>query len=82
MQELDLEKANKLLKEVPEINKYINQNVRGFVEVVNEGNYRKMEQRFGKECVTVILNHHIKKENYPECVQIRDRFKRKKATGN
>ncbi len=82
MQEENLEKTNELLKSIPEINKIVRHNIEGFIEVVNSDNYRGMQRRFGKGIIKKIMDYHIKKENYQECIKIRDRWKRKKTTGN
>lgn len=82
MQKLDLEKTNQLLKEVPQLNRIINKDISNFVKAINEGNYRSIQKRFDKKTIDLLMEHHIQKEDWDECIKIRDRWKRKKATGN
>lgn len=79
-QKNDLGLLNSILKQFPEILKYIKHDIPHFVEGINSKNYRSVQKRFGKQVVETLMSYYISKEDYQECVRIRDRYKKKKAT--
>lgn len=49
------------------------------IDVIFNKDYRKVKKLFGKPCIDCIMDYYIKREQYEECIPIRDISKRRKT---
>lgn len=70
--------TNAQLREASEIVNVMGLDNKAILYVHNK-NYRMIKRKFGKEAINKLINHYALKENYEECIKIRDCHKTEKT---
>lgn len=73
------EVVNYLGKCNPTFKDKLNEDLDVTIDVIFNKDYRKAKKLFGKPCIDCIMEYYVKREQYEECIPIRDLGKRRKT---